>query len=125
MNTVKIVVGDKVELKAELYDNLTAHSFFDILPVEGLCNNWGDEFYFEIPLYMPTDSTSTTDVDIGDIAFWPPGKAFVIFFGPTPLSKDDGKPVPASEVNPLGRIIGDAAVLRKYKDETGIRVEKA
>lgn len=120
---IKIKVG-KVELSAELFDNMTANAIYDLLPIEGFNNVWGDEFYFEIPLYMPPDASSTCDVNAGDIAYWPPGKAIAIFFGPTPLSKDK-KPVPASDVIPIGRIKGDAALLRQAKGDNPILVEKA
>jgi hypothetical protein len=51
---------------------------------------------------------------VGEIAYWPPGKAFCIFFGRTPASVD-GAPRAASAVNPLGRLTGDAgAFLTKY-----------
>ncbi len=121
---IRIKVGDKVELAAELFDNETARAVYDILPVEGFCNNWGDEFYFEVPLYMDPDESATSDVNIGDIGYWPPGKAVAIFFGPTPLSKDD-KPVPASDVNLIGRIKGDPSILKQARDETNIVIDKA
>ena len=120
---IKITVGDKVEVTGELFDTETARAIYDMLPVEGFCNNWGDEFYFEVPLYMPLEAGATRDVDAGDIGYWPPGKAIAIFFGPTPMSKGD-KPVPASEVNIIGKIKGDPGVLRKGRDETLIRIEK-
>lgn len=122
---VKIKIGDLVEVQAELFEgDETAQSVYDLLPLEGYCNNWGDEYYFEIPLYMPLEADATRDVNVGDIGYWPPGKAVAIFYGPTPLSKDK-KPVPASEVNLIGKIKGDPSVLRKAKDETFIRMEKA
>jgi len=120
---IKIIVGDKVEVMGELFDTETARAIYDMLPVEGFCNNWGDEFYFEVPLYMPPEAGATCDVEAGDIGYWPPGKAIAVFYGPTPLSRGD-KPVPASEVNLIGRIKGDASVLKKGKDETFIRMEK-
>ena len=120
---IRIKVGE-VDLEAELLDNETARAIYDLLPIEGYNNVWGDEFYFEIPLYMPPDASSTQDVSVGDIAYWPPGKAMAIFFGATPLSKPDGKPVPAGPVNVIGRIKGDAGQLKKAKDSNPIYIEK-
>jgi len=120
---VKITVGDKVEVTAELFDTETARAVYDMLPVEGFCNNWGDEFYFEVPLYMPPEAGATCDVNAGDIGYWPSGRAIAIFYGPTPLSKEE-KPVPASEVNLIGRIKGDPNLLKQGKDETLIRIER-
>ncbi len=121
---IKIKAGG-VELEARLLDNETARAVYDLLPIEGYNNVWGDEFYFEIPLYQPLDDSATMDVEVGDIGYWPPGKAVAIFFGPTPLSKPGGKPVPAGPVNLIGRIIGDATVLRNARDFNPIILEKA
>lgn len=111
-------------LDAELFDTKTAKAISDVLPVNTAPSEWGDEFYFEIPLRMPLDETATTKVKIGDIGYWPPGNALAIFFGPTPISKG-ADPVPASEVNLVGRITGDATLLKEAKGAMRIRIERA
>ncbi|MDH4231560.1 MAG: cyclophilin-like fold protein, partial [Nitrospirota bacterium] len=103
---IKITVKDVV-LDAELSDTETAKAIAEALPVETVPNEWGDEFYFEVPVRMPLDETATTKVAAGDIGYWPPGNALAIFFGPTPMSRGP-EPVPASAVNRVGRITGDA-----------------
>jgi hypothetical protein len=119
---IKISIGD-VRLDAELSETACAEAITKIMPVEARPNVWGDEFYFTIPVAMPLDETATTGVKVGDIGFWPPGNALAIFFGPTPLSNGP-EPVPASEVNLVGKIIGDATVLRKAKGASKIRIDK-
>jgi len=48
---------------------------------------------------------------MGDIAYWPPGNAFCIFFGPTPAST--GSEIrPASAVNVVGKVKGDTKVFK-------------
>jgi len=116
--TVMNIVAD-----AELFDTATAKSVADVLPFEAKPNAWGDEFYFEIPVKLPPDETATTKVSVGDIGYWPPGNALAIFFGPTPMSKG-AEPVPASEVNIVGKIIGDATIFRKAKGASVIRLER-
>ena len=123
MNVIRISI-DSLVLEAELLDTDTARAVYDALPIETGFNTWGDEFYFEIPVSMDLDDTATTDVRVGDIGYWPPGKALAIFFGPTPMSKGE-KPVPASEVNVVGKINGDAAVLKGVKSADAIIIEKA
>ena len=86
-------------------------------------NEWGDEFYFTIPVKLPLDATATGKVKIGDIGYWPPGQALAIFFGRTPMSTGPD-PVPASEVNLVGRIVSDALLLNKAKGASRIRIEK-
>ena len=116
---VRILVGDLV-LEAELTDTPCARAIVEALPIEARPNRWGDEFYFEIPVVKPLDDTATVRLKAGDIGYWPPGPALAIFFGPTPMSTGED-PVPASEVNIVGRIKGDPTVLRKCK---GVRVIK-
>jgi len=119
---VKIIVNN-ITLEAEIFDTACAKAISEKLPLEAVLNMWGDEFYFEIPVTSPLDETATRMVKVGDIGYWPPGRALAIFFGPTPLSKG-ADPVPASEVNIVGKIIGDATLLRKVKDASTIRLEK-
>ena len=120
---VKITVNN-ITLEAELFDTACAKAISEKLPLEAVPNEWGDEFYFEIPVTSPLDETATRVVKIGDIGYWPPGQALAIFFGPTPLSRG-ADPVPASEVNIVGKIKGDATLLRKAKGASTIRLEKA
>ena len=119
---IRITVQD-VTLNAELFDTACAREIATALPIITNPNEWGDEFYFEIPISFPPDETATTRVKGGDIGYWPPGKALAIFFGPTPISK--GKdPVPASAVNLVGKISGEATVLRNVKGAKEILVER-
>lgn len=119
----KIKVGS-VSLLAEFHETQCAREIYEILPIVAKLNEWGDEFYFEIPKALPLDETATDDVDVGDIGYWPPGRAIAIFFGPTPISSGE-KPRPASKVNIIGKIIGDAKILRTAKGEREITLEKA
>ncbi len=120
---IRITVGDVV-LGAELFDTACARAIADKLPIETAPNVWGDEFYFGIPVKMGSDNTATSSLKAGDIGYWPPGNALAIFFGPTPMSSGPD-PVPASDVNMVGKITGDATLLKKVKGEGKIKIEKA
>jgi hypothetical protein len=120
---VRIVVGE-ISVGAELGDTALAQRLAGKLPIETSPNVWGDEFYFEIPVRSGLDETATATVKVGDIGFWPPGNAMAIFFGPTPMSSG-ADPVPASAVCLIGRITGDATLLRKAKRAHKIRIERA
>ena len=113
-----------VRLAAELDDTACAQAVAATLPIEAAPNEWGDEFYFEIPVALPPDGTSTTAVRAGDIGYWPPGRALALFYGPTPLSTGPD-PVPASAVNVVGRIAGDASELRTAKGARKVRIDRA
>ena len=115
--TIKVA---HLELPGVLDDTPTARAFADCLPFVGEISEWGDEFYFATPVDQPLDETATVDVEVGTIGYWPPGKAVAIFFGPTPMSTGE-KPVPASEVNLIGRIEG-AEELRSVKGTREIEV---
>ncbi len=118
---IRIWIGQS-EFEGELFNTGCAREISEVLPIETVPNTWGDEFYFSIPVSAGLDDTATATVKVGDIGYWPPGNALAIFFGPTPMSKGSD-PVPASEVNLVGRIIGDATVMKKEINAGKIRVE--
>ncbi|MFH1739229.1 MAG: cyclophilin-like fold protein [bacterium] len=118
---IRILVGE-VTLNAQLLENETARAIFAASPIESGYSTWGDEIYFSIPVKRDMEE-GTVDVEVGDLGYWPPGHAFCIFYGRTPASTGD-KPVPASEVTLIGRVVGDATVLRDVSSET-IRLEAA
>ncbi len=120
---MRIIVQDIV-LQAELSDTACARAVSACLPIVTRPNEWGDEFYFEVPVALPLEPTAVTAVKAGDIGYWPPGRALAIFFGPTPMSTGPD-PVPASAVNLVGRITGDPAVLKRARGAREIRIEKA
>ncbi|MCX8034407.1 MAG: cyclophilin-like fold protein [Thermodesulfovibrio sp.] len=119
---IKIIIENK-EIKAELFDTECAKRIFQALPIESNINEWGDEFYFSIGISIPLDNTATTLIKVGDIGYWPPGEAIAIFFGKTPLSIGDD-PVPASEVNIVGKLIDNPSILKSLKGAKKIRIEK-
>lgn len=123
MSTRILISVGSVSVEGELFDTACARAITRELPIETENNEWGDEFYFEVPVDISLDKSATRKVKVGDIGYWPHGKAVAIFFGPTPLSADE-MPVPAGEVMLVGQIIGDAAVLRKGRGAGEILVEK-
>ncbi len=119
--TVKIQISvGGLTLQAELMDNETARAIFEALPIESDFNTWGNEIYFSIPVKRDLEK-ATREVEVGDLAYWPPGQALCIFYGPTPASTGD-KPVPASEVTIVGKVLDDVTRLREVSDSR-IRLE--
>lgn len=117
---IKISVGN-VSLSATLEDNKTARRIYDALPFDLPYNVWGDEIYFSIPVHLDLEEGREI-MEIGELAYWPPGHAFCIFYGKTPASMDE-RPRAASEVTPFGKINGDVTVLRRTRSDK-IQVEK-
>jgi hypothetical protein len=121
MKKIVITSGD-VSLQAELDDSPTAEKIWENLPIEGQVNTWGDEIYFEIPVSMELESKARAEVDVGELGYWPMGRAFCIFFGPTPVSTDE-RPRAYSPVNIIGRVEGDATQFKAVNDGDGIKIE--
>ena len=119
---IKIVAGG-VEAMALLNDSETAHLVWAALPISASASIWGDEIYFRIDL-SASEQDAQEVVDIGDVAFWPPGQALCLFFGPTPMSMGD-EIRPASPVNVIGRIEGDPTKLKSVPAGAGVLVERA
>ena len=109
-----LIRAGQVQVSAELNDTRTADAIWNALPLSATGNTWGDEIYFSIPVKLDEENARAT-VALGDLGYWPPGHAFCMFFGPTPVSR--GKEIrPASPVNVFGHIVGDPTVLRQVQD---------
>jgi hypothetical protein len=125
MNEIKILVefqGIGI-IRCILSDNVnprTYHAFVSKIPFEAKVSTWGKEVYFETPVSASVEN-GRQDVEVGDIGFWPPGKAMCLFFGPTPLSRGN-KPRAASPVNIIGMITENIELLSKVIDGTTIKV---
>ncbi len=48
MNKILITIND-IELTANLLDTPTANAIYNVLPIDGYAQKWGDEIYFEVP----------------------------------------------------------------------------
>lgn len=117
-----IIKAGSVAADAELNDTRTAKLIWEKLPIEARASLWGDEIYFSIPVKDKLDNGKEV-VDIGDLGYWPEGNAFCIFFGPTPVSS--GNEIrPASAVNIVGRVMGDAKVFKAVKSREKVVIEK-
>ncbi len=113
MTLVKITIGDII-VTATLDDSSTARVLQDALPFESAAQRWGEEVYFETPVEAD-EKNSQADVPSGTVAYWPPGKAPCLFFGQKPYSP----------VNVVGRVEGDAKILKGVSEGDTVRVERA
>jgi hypothetical protein len=119
---IKIRVG-QVMIKATLDATPTADAIWEALPLSGLVRRWGDEIYFSIPVNLQAASDARQDMRVGELAFWPDGNAFCIFFGPTPVSTGDD-PRAYSNVNPFGQVDDDPTLLKAIEDGETVQVER-
>lgn len=118
---IRIKAGSVIVV-AELYNTKTAEAIWQALPFSNKVNTWGDEIYFRIPVKIGLESGQEI-VDSGDLGYWPPGSAFCIFFGQTPMSNKDEIRA-ASAVDIFGKVVDDARVFKNVKDGEEIVIEK-
>ena len=112
----------QLAMEAELADTPTARQIAAVLPIQTSFNTWGDEIYFAIPVTAELEADAQEVVEIGDLGYWPSGSAFCIFFGQTPVSQP-GKIMPASAVNIIGNVIGDATAFKSVMQERQVTLE--
>lgn len=115
---------ERTQFRAELSDTRTAQAVAAALPIEGRASRWGGEIYFSIPVEAELEPDARDVVEPGELAFWPPGRAFCVFFGPTPASTGK-EPRAASPVNILGRIEGDLTSLWDVPDGAVVSIRPA
>jgi len=118
-----VITAGQVTAEARLNDSKTATAIWDALPIDAKGQTWGDEIYFDIGLAAAPEAPRET-VEAGDLGYWPPGQAFCIFFGPTPMSRDD-EIRPASAVNVVGRIVGDPRVFKTVRAGSRVTLRRA
>jgi hypothetical protein len=120
------IISDEIDsVEAEIDTELnpeTASRIVDALPIEAHANRWGEEIYFSIPVSLGEERSSEI-VEMGDLGYWPPGKAFCIFFGKTPASA--GEEIrPASPVNVFGKVLGDPQRFRSVSSGSKMRIQR-
>ncbi len=122
---IRVVTDATGAVEASLTDENaeTAEAVWEALPIEARANTWGDEIYFGIPVKVDPENPREV-VGLGDLAYWPPGNAFCIFFGRTPASRGD-EIRPASAVNVFGKVEGDPKVFKKVRSGDTVRIERA
>ena len=114
-DTRRIRISDgATAVVAVLNSSDTATAVWDALPFSGRAQCWGDEIYFAIPVSAQLGTHASDVVDVGTVAFWPPGNAMCLFWGPTPASVGDECRA-ASPVSVIGSIEGDAGALAQMR----------
>jgi hypothetical protein len=116
---------DAVELIGELADSQAARALAARLPLEFSMSRWGEEYYGSIGDPLEDIPGPTQEVmAVGDLAYWEPGTAFCVFFGPTPISSGD-EPVAAGPVHLVGKVTGDWSQVSALGSSVTAKLEKA
>ena len=122
MPTPVIIKIGELKLSAELNDSPAAEKIKLLLPLEFSMSRWGDEYYGNCGIDAELSQDAKDVMEVGELAVWPAGNALCIFFGPTPASKGN-EPRAVSPVNPVGKLIGNPAVLEKLGNSIRVRME--
>ena len=109
---------------ADLNPGPTADRLFAALPCTSTVNTWGEEVYFTLPIRATLEPGAQQVVEPGTVCFWVDGSALALPWGRTPASRGNECRL-VSPCSVLGRIRGDASVLRTAKDGDTIRIEAA
>lgn len=122
-NEVKITLGD-IEINAWLNGTDTAARILEALPITSRVSMWGDEIYFPVQVERVSGNGKSDTVNIGDIAYWPPGKAISIFLGGTPLGGGE-KIRPLTPVEVIGRMEAPRSLPGRVKQGEKIIIQKS
>ena len=114
---IRMLMEKGGEARGELVRHLTPRTVDAIvraLPIEGRAALWKEEVYFETPVVVGAEKPKAK-VEKGDLAYWPMGKAFCIFFGESQ---------PYSPVNVIGKVTANLELFANVKSGAVIRVER-
>ena len=120
MRRMVIEIGDE-SFAATLLETPVAEAIWNALPLEAGFQTWGDEIYFDTGVEIELDATQAA-VSLGDVGYWPPGRAICLFYGATPVS-GPGEIRPASPVAVFGKLEGDATALKSARGRR-VRVKR-
>ena len=71
-------------LRGVLPTLLPATAIAAACPLEIRLSRWGDEFYGDCGVVAGAAPDAREVMEIGEVAYWPPGRALCVFFGPHP-----------------------------------------
>jgi hypothetical protein len=118
---MKLVFGSH-QLAVELNDGEAAAQLRAALPLSVDMARWGDgEYYGTLPVPIASGEKRREVFEVGEVALWPDGNAFCIFFGPTPVSRGK-EPRMASPGIALGRIRSGASVFETLGTSLRVRL---
>ena len=118
---IEIRIGGRV-FPAVLNQSIPASQILDALPLRCDGNRWGDEIYFDIGVDLDTGNQQEA-VEVGDVAYWRPGRALCLFYGRTPASTSE-RPRAASPVTVVGKLFEDTQGLASLTNLKNIEVTK-
>lgn len=113
---IKITVADKVV--TETLDNSpSAKELAAMLPLSlSMSDLFGREKYAGLPKSLSEKISKKSRYDVGDIAYWAPGKSFVIFYRHDGTASDSG-------ISIIGKIDSGVEIFDNGRKPVNVKVE--
>jgi len=109
----------RIVLSATLNDNATARDFIAALPITLKMTRWGEREYYGKPgLKLSNNAPKRNGFDNGDVAWWPSGSSFAIFFN-NKVNPD------ISDLIVIGKITSDLKAFDAMSETVEMRIELA
>lgn len=110
-----IITFAEEQLKAILEDNATSKDFIKQLPVTiGMHDLYNREKYVKISGLI-AEEINIPHYSKGDISYWTPGEAFVIYYG--------GNKEPLNGLVKIGEIIENVEILENYPGDIEVTIK--
>ena len=122
MKKCKITI-DKIIFEVVLFNSPTANKIWNSLPISSNIKTWGKEIYFYTDVVANKEPNAKSIIELGEIAYWPTGKAIAIGFGKTPISQKDEIRL-ADDCNIWGETKFDLKKLENIAEGKPIKIEK-
>tara|TARA_B100000925_G_C21712529_1_gene347310 strand:- start:134 stop:505 length:372 start_codon:yes stop_codon:yes gene_type:complete len=122
MKKCKITI-DKIIFEVVLFNSPTANKIWNSLPISSNIKTWGKEIYFYTDVVANKEPNAKSIIELGEIAYWPTGKAIAIGFGKTPISQKDEIRL-ADDCNIWGETKFDLKKLENIAEGQPIKIEK-
>ena len=122
MKKCKITI-DKIIFEVVLFNSPTANKIWNSLPISSNIKTWGKEIYFYTDVVAEKEPNAKSIIELGEIAYWPTGKAIAIGFGKTPISQKDEIRL-ADDCNIWGETKFDLKKLENIAEGQPIKIEK-
>ena len=122
MKKCKITI-DKIIFEVVLFNSPTANKIWNSLPISSNIKTWGKEIYFYTDVLANKEPNAKSIIELGEIAYWPTGKAIAIGFGKTPISQKDEIRL-ADDCNIWGETKFDLKKLENITEGKPIKIEK-
>lgn len=125
MRKIKIISKTIGEVLAELSEDRnskTVDTIWSALPIKSKANTWGGEVFVRINVNAGIEDC-VQYVEKGDIAYWPGGDAFCIFFGDR-----SARAITSVFFNPvtiIGKLLVDPEIFKKVRPGNEIVIDKA